>query len=194
MARISPRGIRSTLIPVLLLCMGCAGNTEWTDQGLVIKPKPLGDLAEVSIEQSLRNSTGIWMGMKRGLAIEELLERAPAEYSSTPTSGGITSMRLGEGIYFSLYSYHLPNDISTILVCGYSVWTTTGSLPSIIPAAKVRAALVGDARTERQPGAMYRKTGVRAISLYEGEENAFFYVDVTKCPGRDPGPPEPDAP
>ena len=184
-------------LAVLAWCAGCAvarggGGTQMTDQGLVIRPPALGDLTEVSIERSLRRSTGIWMGMKRGLAIEEFLERTDAEYSSTPTSGGITSLRLGKGVYFSLYSYHLPHDISTIFVCGYSVWTTTGSLPAVIPAAKVRAELEGDPRTLRKPGALYRKTRLRAISLYYGEEDAFFYVDVTKCPARDPGPPEDD--
>jgi hypothetical protein len=175
------------------LAAGCAaGGTRMTDQGLMILPAAIGDLTEVSIERSLRNSTGIWMGMKRGLAIEEFFERADAEYSSTPTSGGITSLRLGKGVYFSLYSYHLPNDISTILVCGYSVWTTTGSLPPVIPASKVRAALEGDARTVRKPGALYRKTRLRAISLYYGEDDAFFFVDMTTCPARDPGPPEED--
>ncbi len=161
-----------------------------TDQGLVIRPPALGDMTEVSIERTLRNSTGIWMGMKRGLAIEEFLERADAEYSNTPTSGGITSLRIGKGVYFSLYSYHLPHDLSTILVCGYSVWTTTGSLPAVIPETSIRSKLEGDARTVRKPGALYRKTNLRAISLYDGEENAFFYVDITTCPARDPGPPE----
>lgn len=177
-------------------CAGCAatgGGAQMTDQGLLIRPRASGDPTEVSIEKSLRSSTGIWMGMKRGLAIEEFLERADAEYSSTPTSGGITSLRLGKGVYFSLYSYHLPHDISTILVCGYSVWTTTGSLPAVIPAATVRAELDADPRTVRKPGALYRKTGLRAISFYYGDENAFFYVDVTTCPARDPGPPEDDS-
>lgn len=176
-----------------LLGSACApGGAQMTDQGLIIRPIPVGDLTEVSIEQDLRRSTGIWMGMKHGIAIEELLERTEGEYNRTPTSGGITSLRLGRGVYFSLYSYTLPNDLSVILVCGYSVWTTTGSLPPVIPAAKVKADLNGDSRTTKVGNAYYRKTGLRAISLYEGEENAFFYVDITKCPARDPGPPDPD--
>ena len=173
----------------------CAGGTQMTDQGLVTRPKPVGDLTEISIEQALRNSTGIWMGAKRGVALEELQERVESEFSRTPTSGGITSLRFGKGVYFSLYSYELPNDLSTILVCGYSVWTSMGTpLPSVVRPDRVRAALSNDARTQRVGDALYRRTSQRAISLLEGdEENAFFYVDITKCPSRDPGPPDEDA-
>lgn len=187
------RACGAGFVLVFLVFGACTGGgTQMTDQGLILRPRAIGDLTEVSIERTLRNSTGMWMGMKRGLAIEELLERTEGEYGGTPTSGGITSLRMGKGVYFSLYSYHLPNDISTILVCGYSVWTTTGSLPAFIPEAKVQRELAGDSNTVKVGSAWYRKTKLRAISLYQGEENAFFYVDVTKCPARDPGPPDAD--
>lgn len=177
---------------VSILGLACA-NAKRTDQGIIFVPDPVGDLTEVGVERELRSATGLYMGMKRGLALEELLEGGDVEYSSTPTSGGITSLRFGERSYFSLYSYHLPHDTSTILVCGYSVWTTGDRLPDVIPVDAIARELRGDPRTITSDLAQYRKTKLRVIALDQSEgAKAFFYIDITKCPARDPGPPEDD--
>lgn len=175
-------------LALALLAWACHG-TRRTDDGIEFLPAPVGDLVETSIERTLRNATGIHMGMRRGDAIDEILERSDAKFSGQPTSGGVTSLRLGKGVYFALYSYTLPSDVSKISVCGYSFRTSTGDPPPIIPVDRIRAELAADSRTRKVGNALYRKTGKRAISLYE---NAFFYIDTVRCSARDPGLPEED--
>lgn len=169
-----------------LILSSCHGARR-SDTGIEFLPAPAGDSTEVGIEKILRDATGIHMGMRQGDAIDEILERAPGKFSGQPTSGGVTSLRLGQGVYFALYSYALPSDLSQISVCGYSFRTSTGEPPPIIPVDRIRAELAADPATQKVGTALYRKTGKRAISLYE---NAFFYVDTVRCSRRDPGLPE----
>ncbi len=180
------RGFRSLVAAAALGLWACSG-TRYTERGIVFLPAPAGDATETGIEKMLRDATGIWMGMRRGDAVDEIVERSGARYSAQPTSGGITSMRLGKGVYFALYSYTLPSDLSNITVCGYSFRTSTGDPPPLIPVARIRAELEADPATQRVGRALYRKTSQRAISLYE---NAFFYIDTVRCSARDPGLPE----
>lgn len=183
---------RKTIALVFLFALSCA-NAKRTDQGIIFVPDPIGDVTEIGVERELRAATGVYMGMKRGLALEELLESGQAQYTGTPTSGGITSLRVGERSYFSLYSYTLPHDNSTILVCGYSLWTTGDRLPDLIPVSAISGELRNDPRSLAVGAALYRKTRLRVIALDQSEgAKAFFYVDITKCPARDPGPPEED--
>jgi len=173
----------------LLLALGaiaCHG-ARYTEDGIEFLPAPQGDLTETSIERTLRSATGIHMGMRRGDAIDEILERAEGKFSGQPTSGGVTSLRLGQGVYFVLYAYTLPSDMSKISVCGYSFRTSTGAPPPLIPVERIRGELEADPRTQKVGTALYRKTGNRAISLYD---NAFFYIDTVRCSQHDPGLPE----
>ena len=188
----APRAFASVPRPLaapalaLLLTMACYG-TVYTDSGIIFVPAPEGDDTEVAIENLLRDATGIWMGTDRGLAIDELTRRTGADYSGPPTSGGITSLRIGASAYFSLYAYPGPPGSSTHLVCGYSLRTATGGPPPVVPVAEIRALLEANNSTLRRGTALYRKTPRRAISLYP---EALFYVDTSRCPQRDPGLPE----
>lgn len=167
--------------------LGSCHGVRRSDTGIEFLPAPAGDRTEVGIEELLRDATGIHMGMRQGDAVDEILERAPGKFSGQPTSGGVTSLRLDKGVYFALYSYALPSDLSQISVCGYSFRTSTGEPPPIIPVDRIRAELAADPATQKVGTALYRKTGKRAISLYE---NAFFYIDTVRCSQRDPGLPE----
>ena len=182
------QSFRKKLLLAATLGVAACHGAQYTDEGIVFTPAPEGDATEVSIETLLRDATGIYMGMRRGVAIEEIQERSDAEYSSQPTSGGITSMRLVKGVYFALYSYTEAHDVSSILVCGYSFRVSGSASLPLIPTAEIRSRLLADSRTLQVGNRLYRKTPLRAISLYE---NAFFYVDRTQCAARDPGPPEP---
>lgn len=180
-------GALAALAALGVLGLGACHGARHTERGIVFLPAPAGDATEAEIEKLLRDATGIWIGMRRGDATDAILERTGAEYSAQPTSGGITSMRIGKGVYFALYSYTLPSDLSDITVCGYSFRTSTGEPPPLIPVARIRAALEADPLTRKVGSTLYRRTAQRAISLYE---NAFFYVDTTRCAARDPGLPE----